>query len=304
VSRHGTFLRTPKQGGVARVGPALAIVRWEALLAVGCVVPAVGLIVEAPFEPLSARALVVLLLFWQACIYLSAPLTSAWDYRERRGQPAPARLGFRTLGHAIGTLSERRTAIWVAFAALILAALLYLAQLRAPTMERLFRADPLDQFVSAPSLSPATQEEKAGAMLIAESEAARRGDIERALSLWSPEGVIVDENFSPTVQADDRVWQGREGLRARYALEFEQRRYLSLRHANLDIQIAGDYATIVNDLDAVVRRRGADEAERVRLRRSDRWLLQHVDGHWQILRLEVNRMPAGKRAQGEPWASN
>lgn len=289
VSRKGVFLRTPKQGAVPDIADTLAIVRWELFLGFACIVPALALMHGRP-DVLSARALVIFLLFWQATIYLSAVVTSVWDYRERRVRPQPGYVGFRTFGHAIGSfISERQTAVWISLAALVLGQLFYFASERAPTLERVYRADPLHQFVAASSVLPLTLEEKAGAVLVAESDATQNGDVEKALALWNPNGIVVDENFSPGDLRRHRIWQGPEGLRERYVNEFRLRRYLSLRHLNLDITIKDDYATITNDLDAVVLSRGAANARHVRLPQSDRWTLRLLDGRWQIVRLELNR---------------
>ena len=292
VSRQGVFLRTPKQGVVADLGESLAIVRWEVFLGCACVAAAVTVAAQSPFDLLSARTLVIALLLWQAAIYLSALVTSLWDYRARRRHPLQWRRGFQSLGYAVGrSLSERRTAVWIAFGGVIFGELLHLAGERAPPLERIFRADPLNQFIAAPSVMSPTQAERAAAVLVAETDAARRGDVETALSLWVPDGVVVDENFTPTDAADDRVWRGREGVRDRYIREFRQRTYLSLQHLHPDVRVDADRATIVNDLDAVVQSGGSGRARRVVLTRSDRWYLRSVDGRWMIERLEVNCAP-------------
>jgi cellulose synthase/poly-beta-1,6-N-acetylglucosamine synthase-like glycosyltransferase len=292
VSRQGVFLRTPKQGGVADIRDTFAIVRWESWIAAACIGLAAAMVADISYEQLAGRAVISLLLCWQAAIFLSAVFTSLWDYQQRRGRAAPRRLGFRTVGHATGRgLWERQTAGWVALALLLLGQALYFASERAPVMERVFRTDPLRQFLPAPSVLAATAEEQAGAVLVVESEAAVDGDVEKALSLWSPEGMIVDENFSPGYAGDDQVWQGRDALRERYGREFKQRRYLSNRHLNLDITIENGQAIIVNDLDAVVQSDRSAKSKRLQLARTDRWFLKQVDGRWEIVRLELNRTP-------------
>ena len=84
VSRQGVFLRTPKQGGTARVADTVSIVRWELVLSALCLVAAVALLFQPWLHDGSGRSTVILMLFWQSSIFLSALLTSAWDYRERR----------------------------------------------------------------------------------------------------------------------------------------------------------------------------------------------------------------------------
>lgn len=292
VSRQGVFLRTPKQGGFARLSDTFAIVRWESLLGVLCLAAAVLLLRDPP--PLfSARSMVILMLLWQSTIYLSALLTSAWDYGERRGK-VPWQLGFRTLGYAIGRgTSERRMAFGVGFAVLVVGQLSYLAVIYQPPAEKLFRADPLHQFLPAASLIPPTLEERAAAVLVAEAAATKTTDLDRALALWAPDAVIVDKNFTPDAPDDDRVWRGRDAVRERYVREFRERDYVSLQHLNLDIRVEGGRAVIMNDLDAMIRRGSAGRLEQVKLPRADRWELRESEEGWQIVKLEVNRTPRG-----------
>jgi cellulose synthase/poly-beta-1,6-N-acetylglucosamine synthase-like glycosyltransferase len=302
VAKRGVFLRTPKRGDVAKMSESLSIVRWEIGLGLLCVFPAVALVLQQPTAVFSARALIIFLLFWQAAIYLSAALSSAWDYRARRARPVSSPVRAGSFARAIGrSLPERRLAVAMILGVVLLGQLLYLATEQAPVMERVFRADPLHQFIAPTSVAGTSRAEQAGAVLVAESEATRHGDVETALALWYPEGVIVDENFSPGDARMYRFWRGPEGLRNRYDNEFRMRRYLDLRHLNLDIKVNGDEAIIVNDLDAVVQTKGATHARRVHLPQSDRWILRYIEGRWQIVSLEVNRAPKDIRVaqQGE-----
>lgn len=296
VARQGVFLRTPKQGAIARIGETLAVVRWETALGGLCLAAAVALALRAPTEGFSARIVVVLLLLWQSAIYWSAVVTSLWDYQERRGKTMP-RSGFRTFGYTIGqAVTERPMALTVTAAAMMLAFLLYVALQRQSPVERVFRADPLGQFVPAPSLLPSAPQERAAALLVAESEAARRGDVEHAVALWASDGVIVDRNGTPDDTSDDRVWRGREGVRQRYVEEFRQRDYVALRHLNLQARTEGSHIVITNDLDAVFRRIGSGALEQVRRPASDLWEMREIDGRWMIARLEVNRAPGATGA--------
>lgn len=290
VSRQGEFLRTPKQGGTASIRDSFGIVRWELLLGVICLAAGAALVVAGPDNLLSARGAIIVLLGWQAAIYLSAVATSLWDYRQRRDHAVQGHLGFRTLGPTVGrVLSERQMALWVVLGVLIAGALLYYADRRAPVLERVYRADPLQQFVPAPSVLQPNREDLAGAVLVLESDAAQRGDVAAALALWSPDGVIIDHNFTSADPGDDRIWRGLAQLHARYRREFRQRQYVELAHLNLRIKIEGDLATITNDLDAVITDARTGKTERVQLPQSDRWVLRQVDGRWQVQRLEINR---------------
>jgi len=291
-SREGVFLRTPKQGDVARLGDSFAVVRWETFLGFICLAMAATLLYVEPFEWFSARAVIIMLLVWQSAIFFAALLSSLWDYQVRKNKAPPLRLSFHTLGYTLSrAVPERRIAVWIGVGILVLAQLTYLSIAKAPQFERIFRADPLKHFIAAPSVLSANLQDKAGALLIMESDTAQRGDVESALLLWNPNGVIVDENFTPDDKSDDRVWRGIDGLHERYREEFSRRHYLLLLHPNMDIRIDGEYATIVNDVDTVIVNGDANQPEHVRLRHSDRWKLQYIDGRWQIMRLEVNRAP-------------
>jgi hypothetical protein len=289
VSRQGVFLRTPKQGDRPTLGDAVRIVRWELLVAALCLAAATAVAAGGLPDPRSARGVLLLLLVWQAAIYLSAVRTSAWSYLESR---APARVlarpSFRSLGHALGRfVPERRAAGWVAASVALLAGLMYLGLSRAPVGERIMRADPLHQFIGGRTLVVPSAADLAGATLVLEADAARRGDVESALRLWHPSGVIVDANFTPDAPDDDRVWRGAAELRERYSREFRERRYRKLVHGNLRIAVSGDWAVIVNDLDAVFEAGG--EVQAVALPQSDRWVLRRWEGQWRLVRLEVNR---------------
>lgn len=300
VSRQGVFLRTPKQGSVARVGDTLAIVGWETALGLLCFACAVALLLREPLRIVSGQTIVIVLLLWQSTIYMSALITSTWDYRERRGK-APGRAGFRTVGYALGRLiTERPMAAVVVLSVALLGQILFLAISRQPAMEKIFHADPLRQFLPVPSLLPPSRNERAAAVLIAESSAAQGGDLEGALALWHPDGEVVDQNFTPDRPEDDRVWRGKEAVRGRYLREFRERTYVSLQHLNLSIHMEGDLMVIENDLDAIILRDPLGRSERVLLRRADRWELREENGRWQIVKLTVNRTPRSAAPQQSP----
>jgi ketosteroid isomerase-like protein len=183
-------------------------------------------------------------------------------------------------------------AVGVGLAVLVLGQTVFLAVMYQPPAEKLFRADPLRQFLPAASLIPPTLEERAAAVLVTEAAAAKTTDIDMALTLWAPDAVIVDENFTPGQPEDDRVWQGQRAVRSVMCASSE-RDYVSLRHLNLDIRVEGDRAVIMNDLDAMIRRGPVGRLEQVKLLRSDRWELRESEGRWQIVKLEVNRTPRG-----------
>ncbi|MBI1954896.1 MAG: nuclear transport factor 2 family protein [Acidobacteria bacterium] len=178
---------------------------------------------------------------------------------------------------------------WLSISSALVFLLFYISVINAPVGERLMRADPLAQLLPARTLLSPSPEEQAGAALVREGDAARRGDVASALALWHPEGVIVDTNFTPAVKADDRVWRGTAELKQRYHDEFRQRLYRQLKHNNLRIRADGDEVVIVNDLHAVIEQ--GESVQRVELPATDRWVLRKVDSEWKIVRLELNRAP-------------
>ncbi len=174
-SREGVFLRTPKQADTARLGDSFAIVRWEMLFGFICLAMAAMLLSFAPSAWLSARAVIVVLLVWQATIFLAAMATSLWDYRARKAELPAARLSSRTFGYKLyRAATERRSAIWVSAAILLLAQLTYPANARAPEFEPMFRADPMKHLISAPSVLSAGPRDKTGAVFVMGSALAER----------------------------------------------------------------------------------------------------------------------------------
>lgn len=290
VSREGVFLRTPKQADVPALRDSLRISVWETGFGVVCLGLAVALVSAPDFELASARTLVVALLAWQGLIYACTLLSTLWDYGQRRAQNASPLESWHMGGYLIGrSLTEPKTATWVVAGVCGLALSWYVAREQAPQIERLFRSDPLNQFVHAPSVMKSTQSELAGAVLVVEADAATRGDLQSALAQWAADGVVVDENHTPDDPGDDRTWRGIVQVRERYVEEFKSRRYRSLRHLAPRLTIDGDTAVIVNDLYADVENVGAGGRSRVRLARSDRWVLRYRHGKWTIASLHVNR---------------
>ncbi|MBI1956528.1 MAG: glycosyltransferase, partial [Acidobacteria bacterium] len=237
-SKQGVFLRTPKKkSDEPTMGDAVRVVLSELAIGTACFAAAVAVALSASIDLFSARGVLFLLLFWQAAIYWTAVRSSLWNWAESR-MPLPVmwRRTFRTLGHTWGRLiPERRTVAWLSISSALVFLLFYISVINAPVGERLMRADPLAQLLPARTLLSPSPEEQAGAVLVREGDAARRGDVASALALWHPDGIIVDVNFSPSVEADNRVWRGPAELRQRYLEEFRQRRYRQLQHNNLRI---------------------------------------------------------------------
>ena len=240
----------------------------------------------------------MLMLFWQSAVYLSAVRSSAWNYAETKPLRQPIWFGsFHNSGPRSGKfITEPRASILLAFLLLVGGALFYMGRKYAPLMERVQWADPLHRFLPVHSIMGSPDPSaRAAAVLVREADAVERQDINGALALWAPDGVIVDFDFKPESNREDRTWTGMEQLRARYVREFEERHYESLRHLNLSVQMRGDEAIITDDLAAVFDT--GSGVRRVYLRRSDRWVLRKDGNEWRIKRLETNRAAAPALSQ-------
>jgi cellulose synthase/poly-beta-1,6-N-acetylglucosamine synthase-like glycosyltransferase len=287
TARKGVFLRTPKLSERPRLGESLRVVWLEGALALLCVAALAGTLVRHPIQPWSAQLTLVVMLGWQTFIYASAVRSSLWSFAAQR--PPSLRVSRAARLHRVHPfLSEMQMSRSVSVGAAAFAGLFWIAVLLAPTHERLFRADPFDQFIAAQALVVATPEDTVGAQLLREADAAQRQDVKSVLSLWDPQGTIRDAMFTPEVPDDDRVWTGLEGVLARYEEEFQLRRYHKLRHHNLRVSYRGaDEATVVNDLEAVIET--GQRTAHIHLRDTDRWTLRRRGNRWKIVMLEVNR---------------
>jgi cellulose synthase/poly-beta-1,6-N-acetylglucosamine synthase-like glycosyltransferase len=288
TARQGVFLRTPKEPEDPRLIDAIRVIWFEGLLAAGCVVALALLFVQHPNLMLSARTMLAGILAWQAMLYASAARTSLWNYQSYRIATTPAIRG--TTGDRPGAMPEFRLASSVTIAVAMFVGLFWVAVVFAPTLERVWRSNPMGNFLDAQTLLPPTPEALVVRQLVREADAARRQDVDTALTLWDPSGVIRDYAFTQENPDDDRVWSGREEIRRRYEQEFRLRRYKSLRHLNPVVTFQGDRAaTIVNDLDAVIE--SDSHPAHVVLDKTDRWTLHRVGNEWRIVKLEVNRAP-------------
>ena len=289
TSREGVFLRTPKQSEQLRPIDSLRVVWMETSFATICLLALIGVAISDPVQPLSARAVLLGLLAWQMVLFASAVRSSVWNYRAcRAASLSPsATLTFRNVAGRLFE-GEWKLARAHGFAAGGAAALFYVAILFAPNVEQIWRGDPLGQFIPVHTLLPPRSAEAAAAALIREADAVQRQDLQAALALWDPRGVIKDDRFTPDNPDDDRVWTGLDGIRQRYTEEFQQRHYRKLSHQDLVItMVTPDKAVIVNDLDALID--ADNRLDHVRLDKTDRWTLVRERGHWRIAMLESNR---------------
>lgn len=290
IKREGAFLRTPKKRGTADPWHAARIVSHETILAGLCVVAAVALAWNLPPSP--ATTVMIGLLVWQTVVYAAAPVSSLWSFRSeaRASHPAYAAASSRTTGLRVSSMIADRLLARGAFgAALALFALFYFAVTLAPEREQLFRANPSDTPLVASSLIAASPAALVKSVLFMEERAALAGDVERAMRLWAPDGVIRDANYTAADESDDRVWTGANGIRERYRTEFASRRYLSLAHTDASIIIEGDRAVVVNDLRAEIQTTSGIQT--VFLSKADRWTFVRGPDGWKIAELVVNRSP-------------
>src|SRR5690606_8523293 len=105
------------------------------------------------------------------------------------------------------------------------------------------------------------------ALVMAERQAARSGDIVALAQLWAADARIVDGRGTPE-PADDYRWSGRAAVLDRYRLAVFPSPPPPLSEADLQnasIQIDGDRATLH--------------------RNGDRWHFVYQDGRWWLLAL-------------------
>jgi hypothetical protein len=208
TARRGVFLRTPKQGERPRLSHVVRIVWFESILTTLCAAAMAILILRHPMPLFSARSMFLVMLAWQCLIYLSAARSSVWNYRSYATPVGAERLAWRVPGEVLRVwVPEWRMASTVAALTAGFGFLFWIAVVYAPTLERAFRSDPFNQFLSATTLLPATPESEVAAQLVREADAARRHDVSAALTLWDAEGVVRDDMFTPDTEADDKWWR-------------------------------------------------------------------------------------------------
>ncbi|MBI3596637.1 MAG: glycosyltransferase [Nitrospirae bacterium] len=289
TKKEGVFLRTPKQRGQPALIRSIQVVGKEILLAGVCLASAVWLLAK---EPINGTILLLLgLLTWQAFIYGSALVANHWSHRSEMLATNPVLFQTsRTTGERFRAMvTDRRATLSLAGAAALAASLFYLAVINAPEIEQVYRTNPLRSSLIPHSLINNPPEVHIKAKIYLEERAALAQDVEAAMSLWDPEGIIRDANYTPEDERDDRIWSGIDGIRSRYEKEFHLRSYIDLTHQSLSTVIEEDTATVVNDLNATLRTDG--KIQKVYLSRGDRWTFRKENGEWKITSLTVNRTP-------------
>jgi cellulose synthase/poly-beta-1,6-N-acetylglucosamine synthase-like glycosyltransferase len=289
VKEKGVFLRTPKRRQAGDRWQPFRVVSQETALAVLCFAAAGLLCLRLPYARYGW--LMVGLLLWQAIIYSSAFRATTWSVASAARLVHPEYLeGSRTTGRRTTSMvTERRPLRWILTASAATAVLFVLAVKLAPEEERAFRANPHQTPVIGGELTKSSPEGQVKSIVYLEGKAALDADIDAALRLWDPGGVIRDAHYTLADSSDDRVWRGQEAIRERYRKEFGQRRYLELSHSDASVIIEGNTATLVNDLRANILTPNGIQS--VFLSKGDRWVLRREDGTWRIMDLVVNRTP-------------
>jgi ketosteroid isomerase-like protein len=196
----------------------------------------------------------------------------------------------RTTGLRFSSMvSDRRVSWSIAGLAVLAGLIFFLAVKLAPEQERIFRTNPEEASLLPAGAMETSPETQVKAAIFMEKEAALEGDVEKALRLWDPNGVVRDARNTQSDASDDSVWAGIEQVRRRYQQEFARHHYLSLHHADASVVIEGDSAVVINDLDAVLQTPSG--TQRVLLARGDRWTLVRGANGWRIRELVLNRSP-------------
>ncbi len=288
VRERGVFLRTPKRRTATDRWHAYRVSSQESLLAGLCFVSAAALGTRIPSAPYAW--LMTGLLVWQGVIYSAATRVSLWSQASEARLAHPEYLASsRTTGRRFSSMISDRRIVRALWAGAGLAAVLFFLAVRfAPEEERAFRTNPHGQPLIASELTRETPEAEVRALIYLEGRAAQDADVDAALRLWSPKGVIRDARYTPGDTRDDLVWTGLDAIRQRYREEFRERRYLDLSHTNISTVIEGSRAVVVDDLRAVIQTK--DGLQRVYLARGDRWTFERDDKGWHIVELIYNRV--------------
>lgn len=286
--KEGQFLRTPKQKDHPGLIGSMRVVSKESLFSVSCVA-CIGL-VQAKAPLTDTTGLLSGLLLWQSYIYGAAFVVNRWGLRSlAHGDPLMLNSTRTTGERSKGMVSDARATVLVSGGILCLVLLYYFAIEYAPDSEVIYRTNPLQQpFIHHHLINnpPAVQIKS---RIFLEEHSALTKNIDEVLSLWDPNGVLRDANFTPNDPSDDRVWRGLAQIRQRYQEEYSQRDYISLKHKGIATILEKDRAVVVNDLSADFIMDGKEQ--KVYLAGDDEWELHLIDGQWKIVSLTVNRTP-------------
>jgi ketosteroid isomerase-like protein len=289
VKERGVFLRTPKKHTGGDPWHAMRVVTQETVLVGLCVLAGSALLAT---EPVSRHVWIVIgLLGWQGFMYAAAPICSAMGMKsEARAMHLDYLAASRTTGQRSSSMVSGRGAAWAIAGLAALALLSYVLAVRlAPESELAYRATPLEAGLVPTRIGPPADASAVRAALYFEKDAALRGDVEAAMKLWSPVGVVRDANYTQDDPSDDTVWVGLDQIRRRYVQEFSRHQYLGLQHSDASVFIEGDTARVDNDLHATIRT--PTGIQQVFLSKGDRWMFVRDQNGWRIRELVMNRAP-------------
>jgi len=288
TKEHGVFLRTPKSKGQSNIiGTLRAVSKETGLSLIG--VAAVGLLqARAPIS--TTTVLLSGLLLWQSYIYGSAFVVNRWSLSSPSSLTPASRTPSRTTGERFRAMVSDTRASTAVFGGIIGLCMLYYFSVKlAPEAEVITRANPFNRPLISHQLINNSPEVLVKARIFMEEESALSKNIDQALALWAPDGVLRDANYTPNDPSDDRVWRGRGEIRERYQREYALRSYVSLHHTDISTVFEESNAVIINDLSADLIMNG--KKQRVFLSKGDRWVFRLIKGEWKIVELTVNRTP-------------
>ncbi|MEE8405481.1 MAG: glycosyltransferase [candidate division Zixibacteria bacterium] len=287
TKKEGVFLRTPKQRGSNTFARSLKVIGKEILLASLCIL--VIALLLALEESTASVLLMAGLLSWQAFIYGSAVIATRWSWHSEMMVTNPdRRLTSRSTGLRFRQMATDGRAVSIVLGTVTAAGILfYLSVIRAPELEKIHRTNPYKETVIAQTLLRSPPEDFVNAQIYLEEQAAINADVEQALALWSEDGIIRDQNYTPYDDRDDNIWIGLDQIRQRYEKEFSVRKYIKLDHQNVSTFIEENMASVVNDLNATIMSDG--KIQQVFLSKGDQWLLRKEAGEWKIASLTLNR---------------
>lgn len=288
IKEQGVFLRTPKAEDKNGVAYSFRIIQKEITIAMLCVVCVVSLL---SLSQVTATTLLLSgLLLWQTYIYGSAIIVNHWSHLSQKMKHSSYQYASsRTTGDRFRAMvTDTRAAILVTFLVGIFILFYYVSIHNAPDREIAFRTNPLDNPLLPHNLVNSAPNDYVKAMILIEETAAISKDVNKALALWHPDGVVRDANYTIDDYSDDKVWTGIDQVRRRYQEEFRARTYYKLAHKNISVFIEGNKAVVINDLSAELESDGIKQI--VHLAKGDRWELTKIGNEWRITSLTFNRV--------------
>jgi len=186
-------------------------------------------------------------------------------------------------------VSDRRASTAVFGGIIGLCMLYYFSVKLPPESEVITRTNPFNRPLISHQLINNPPQVLVKARIFMEEDSALTKNIDQALSLWAPDGVLRDANYTPNDPGDDHVWRGLDEIRQRYRKEYALRSYITLHHEDISTFFESNEAVIVNDLSAEILMNG--KRQKVFLSKGDRWVFRLIDGEWKIVELTVNGTP-------------